>query len=872
MSTARLAFTAVFVLALLAPGVSHSLAQPAVSPAEPASPTAPGAMLIVENAGQWPEAARFQVWNSPLGAGTTWLAEDAIWLVVSSDNTVIGNHPGGTGWQGDWEPSRGDTVTARSDRVTLSPPHPVTLSSAIALKLTFPGSNPDVRMEPFGAVDTTVSYFLGNDPEQWRPTVPVWGGVRYVDLYPGVDLVLGERDTAWRLEAANDAAVEQVRVQIEGAEIVALDGAALQLAAAGGISSLALPTAPFPYRVMGVSALGSPLTLVLSSDSRPSQAHQPADNPGALLFSTFLGGSGGDIGYAIAVDAAGSAYVTGYAGSSDFPTTPGAFDPWGYDDAFVVKLNPAGSGLVYATFLGGSSGTDKGYGIAVDGTGSVYVMGETRSSNFPTTSGAFDTSYNGYYRDAFVAKLNPAGSGLAYATFLGGRNSEWGYAIAVDGAGSAYVTGETQSDDFPTTPGAFDTSLDGYWSDAFVVKLNPAGSGLAYATFLGGSDTDIGFGIALDAMGSAYVTGRTFSGNFPATPGAFDVSFNGFCDAFVVKLNPAGNGLAYATFLGGSSSSSGAADYGAAIAVDGAGSAYVTGQTNSRDFPTTPGAFDPSYNDDDAFVAKFNPTGSGLDYATFLGGGYQDIGYAIVVDEAGSAYVTGETHSSDFPITPRAFDISLNGSCDAFVAKLNPAGSGLVYATFLGGNSYDYGNAIAIDGAGSAYVTGETRSNDFPTTPGAFDPSCNYVDAFAARLRLDLYVPDVLAPIEQPTAGTFVSGAVTLRGFAIDRASAAGTGIDMVHIYLDGPYGTGTIIGGATYGLDRPDIAAQYGARFGPSGWELAWDTAGLAPGVHRLYLYAHRTTDNAWSVMDPHLVVVPGGPARWLPIVLRQR
>jgi hypothetical protein len=445
-----------------------------------------------------------------------------------------------------------------------------------------------------------------------------------------------------------------------------------------------------------------------------------------------------------------------------------------------------------------------------------------------------------------------------------------GYAIAVDGAGSAYVTGETQSDDFPTTPGAFDTSLDGYWSDAFVAKLNPAGSGLAYATFLGGSDTDIGFGIAVDGADSAYVTGRTFSSNFPTTPGAFDVSFNGFNDAFVLKLNPAGSGLAYATFLGGSSSNTGAADYGAAIAVDGAGSAYVTGETASSDFPTTPGAFDPSYNG--AFVAKFNPTGSGLVYATFLGGGGTDRGYAITVDGAGSAYVTGETSSSNFPTTPRALDTSLNGSYDAFVAKLNPAGSGLAYATFLGGNSYDYGYAIAVDGAGSAYVAGDTRSSDFPTTSGAFDPSYNDVDAFVAKLRLDLYVPDVLAPIEQPAAGAFVSGVVTLRGFAIDRASATGAGIDLVHIYLDGPYGTGTIIGAATYGLDRLDVAAQYGARFGPSGWELAWDTAGLAPGVHRLYLYAHRTTDNGWSLMDPHLVIAPGGPARWLPIVLRQR
>jgi hypothetical protein len=264
------------------------------------------------------------------------------------------------------------------------------------------------------------------------------------------------------------------------------------------------------------------------------------------------------------------------------------------------------------------------------------------------------------------------------------------------------------------------------------------------------------------------------------------------------------------------------------------------------------------------------------DCQSSLGSVNVDEGYAVAVNGAGSAYVMGRTESHDFPTTLGAFDTSYNGGGDACVVKLDPAGSALAYSTFLGGGGADYGGGIAIDGPGSAYVTGTTAFPDFPTTPGAYDTSYNggsaLGDAFVSKLNTAPYSPNVLAPIEQPTAGAFVSGVVTLRGFAIDRASATGTGIDMVHIYLDGPYGTGTIIGAATYGLDRSDIAAQYGARFGPSGWELAWDTSGLTPGVHRLYLYAHRTTDNAWSLMDPHLVVVPGGPTRWLPIMLRQQ
>lgn len=276
-----------------------------------------------------------------------------------------------------------------------------------------------------------------------------------------------------------------------------------------------------------------------------------------------------------------------------------------------------------------------------------------------------------------------------------------------------------------------------------------------------------------------------------------------------------------------------------------------------------PGAFDTSHNGDyyDAFVANLNPVGSALAYATFLGGSDIDYGRAIAVDGAGSAYVMGWTSSSDFPTTP-----------GVFVVKLNPAGSGLDYATFLGGSGHDDGFAIAVDGTGSATVTGQTDSNDFPATPGTFDTSFNGYpfDAFVVRLDMS-YTPNVLAPIKQPSAGAFVTSTVTLSGFAIDLASAAGTGIDRVHIYLDGPYGVGTIIGGATYGLDRPDGAAQYGTRFGPSGWELAWDTSGLAPSVHRLYLYAHRTTDDAWSLMPPHLAVVSGGHGLWLPLITRR-
>ena len=460
-----------------------------------------------------------------------------------------------------------------------------------------------------------------------------------------------------------------------------------------------------------------------------------------LTLGTFVGGNvagGNDVALAIDVDDLGQAYLTGYTQSVDFPTTAGAFDATlnGSTDVFVAKLNADGSSMEYGTYLGGN-GTSIGLGIAVDAVGSsVYVTGYTQSASFPTTAGAFDTSFGGT-QDVFVAKLGPTGS-LDYGTYLGGSSFEQGSGIAVDSAGSAYVTGYTQSISFPTTAGAFDTTSNGS-SDVFVVKLNPAGSGLEYGTYLGGTSDDLGNGIAVDAVGSAYVTGSTQSTGFPTTPGAFDTTWNGSNDVFgpnandvfVAKLNPTGSGLEYATYLGGT-----LGDAGTGLAVDAAGSAYVTGSTTSTSFPTTAGAFATTSNGgSDVFVAKLNPTGSGLEYATYLGGTSDDLGTGIAVDAAGSAYVTGSTTSTSFPTTADAFDTTANGGSDVFVAKLSPAGSGLTYGTYLGGSATDQGFAIAVDAAGSVYVTGDTNSTSFPTTAGTFDTSYNAgYDAFVVKL------------------------------------------------------------------------------------------------------------------------------------------
>jgi hypothetical protein len=759
------AFVLAVGLALLVPGGGWPLAaqsQPAAPAPIPDRARVSAALrsaplMFIENVGQFPapaggtgdQCARFQVRGDN---ATLYLAEDGLWVTVAkavNPSTALRRGSG----QG----------------------------SGHRLKLSFVGANPHPRLEPFNRLDTHVSYFVGRDPTNWRADVPVWGGVRYVDLYPGVDLeVTGDGGRwAWQLAIRDSQfAISNVRLRVEGVDALALGGDVLRLTTVLGEYTLPLlqVVGAADENLANPTITGDQVVLPFASAIPNPQLAiaNPQSGASDLLYSTFLGGFKGDRGSAIALDGAGSAYVTGYTFSSDFPTTVGAFDTSynGYEDAFVVKVNADGSGLAYATFLGGS-GYDGGNGIAVDGAGSAYVTGSTKSSDFPTTAGAFDTILNGDY-DAFMVKMNAAGTELAYATFLGGSGWEWSHAIDVDGAGSAYVAGHTSSSDFPITAGAFDTNYNGA-DDAFVVKVNADGTGLAYATFLGGSDGDYGQAIAVDRAGSAYVTGYTHSSDFPTTAGAFDTSLDGYFDAFVVKVNASATGLAYATFLGGSD-----LDLGSAIAVDGAGSAYVTGETPSSDFPTTAGAFDTSHNGDgDTFVVKVNASGTGLTYTTFLGGSDRDGGSDITLDGAGSAYVTGYTWSDDFPTTVGAFDTSYNGDGDTFVVKVNAGGTGLAYATFLGGSGYDGGDAIALAGAGNTYVTGVAGSSDFPTTAGAFDTSHNgRSDAFVAKIGTAEVTPTPTpTPVPPPALinGDFEGGFYLLKGQSIANGWAAYT-------------------------------------------------------------------------------------------------
>ncbi len=410
-----------------------------------------------------------------------------------------------------------------------------------------------------------------------------------------------------------------------------------------------------------------------------------------VLYSTFLGGSSTENATAIALDTNGNVYVTGSTASSDFPTTAGAYKRTvNRGDAFVVKLNATGSDLLFSTLLGGS-GNEISYGIATDSANNVYVTGSTTSTDFATTTGSFQLTSRGGSFEAFVTKFNSTGTQLTYSSYLGGNSNDEGLSIVVDTSSNAYLTGYTYSSNFPTTTGAYQPIFNGATnlSDAFIVKVNAAGSALTYATYLGGKANDLASGIAIDAAGNAYVTGTTLgtTNDFPTTTGAFQTTYKGssipgpVSDAFVTKLNPAGSSLVYSTYLGGNG-----ADQAFGIAVNAQGAAFITGSTTSSNFPTASDAFKIYAGAVDAFVAQLDAAGAVVPYATYLGGGGNDTGAGIALDNLGSIYVTGNTASPNFPMFPSAYQSSTSGGQNAFFAAIK-AGPSLI-ATSVSGASY----------------------------------------------------------------------------------------------------------------------------------------------------------------------------------------
>jgi hypothetical protein len=642
-------------------------------------------------------------------------------------------------------PGRSQRTTDHGPRTTPLIQNPKSKIENEFVRLRLVGANPNAEVVGSDDLPGKANYFIGNDPKKWRTNVPTYAKVRYHDVYPGVDLEYygnqsGQLEYDFIVAPGADLGAITLHVGADQEPPARIDqGGDLVVAAQGGGIRF---HKPLIYQPSARSSLitGHSSTVqgrfVVDARNRIHFALGPYDRTKPLVidpvlsYSTYLGGSAGDWGYGIAVDSSGSAYATGETASVDFPTV-NPLQPnnnsSGLSTCFVAKLNPTGSALVYSTYLGGNGG-DTGYGIAVDSSGSAYVAGRTYSPDFPTVNAFQSTNQSSVVGGTgFIAKLNASGSALVYSTYLGGSVADAVRSVAVDSPGNAHVTGYTLSIDFPVTPGAFQTAGPGGTcnaltnpspcDEAFVAELNASGSALVYSTYLGGSNYNAGFGIAVDSSGNAYVAGTTTSIDFP-TADPFQATLHGSSNAFVTKLNASGSGLIYSTYLGGSS-----LDQGTAISVDSSGSAYVTGYTASSDFPTV-NPLQPTIGAQGhacGYVAKLNPSGSALVYSTYLGGSVGEMAFGIGVDGSGDAYVVGLTMSPNFPtVNPiqsvnQATGGALISPSTAFVSELNAAGSALIYSTYLGGSVQDTASAVAVDPSGNAYITGNTLSPDFPT-------------------------------------------------------------------------------------------------------------------------------------------------------------
>jgi uncharacterized repeat protein (TIGR01451 family) len=580
-----------------------------------------------------------------------------------------------------------------------------------------------------------INYFIGNDPGLWHSNIPTFAAVKYSSIYPGVDLVYYGRGRKLEYDfiVAPGADPGVIGLNLGGAVALHLRGdGGLAIVLEGGELEWRPPVA---YQESGGSRQGVECRYRLSGNTVRFELgnydrRKPLVIDPVLLYSTYLGGSSssGDNARSVVVDSAGNACFTGYVNSFEFPHTSGPTAKSTASYAYVTKLDTTGTNLIFSTFIGGS-GSDTGRAIALDGDGNIYIAGQTSSYNFPNTN-AFQPAHavdTGSHEDAFFTELSASGSNIVYSTYIGGNdgNYESAYAVGVDSNGIVYVAGTTDSTTFPITPGALRTNRPTFGGvyTGFITSINPAKAGtnsLNYSSYVGGTNIDGVTGITVNGAGNAYVTGFTSSGDFATTSNAFQTKLSGYSDAFVCELNPAGTGLVFSTFLGGSGNENYGNTY-SGIALDPDGNVYVTGTTGSVDFPTTAGAAQQTFGggnieavpSGDAFITKFNPTGTALIYSTYFGGSLDEIAYALALDTNRSVYITGQTTSLDMPTRQPLYPFN---RFDAF-ATTNAAGNWRGLS--VGAQNV---NTIAVDPSnGSNIYAGTYRSGNNPVLYKSID-------------------------------------------------------------------------------------------------------------------------------------------------------
>ncbi|MEW5976152.1 MAG: SBBP repeat-containing protein [Acidobacteriota bacterium] len=594
-------------------------------------------------------------------------------------------------------------------------------------------------------------YLIGSDPKGWHTGIPRYERVVYEEVYPGIDQVFYGNQHQLEYDFVCGPGINPgvIRMRVTGADEVRREESGSLVIVAGNHRLVQRrpvvyqmvhgmrKEVPAEYDLAQADIFG--FTITGKYDPRLPLIIDPV-----LSYSTYLGGANGiDEGADISLDSAGNAYIAGFTQSTTFPTSNALlFGNRGQTDAFITKINPAGTALVYSTYFGGS-GDDLADGIFVDSLGQAYVAGTTSSPNIPLQN-AFQSSLRGL-TDAFVLKLAASGAPLVFSTYLGGTGNDTCRAVAADSSGNAYVTGTTDSLNFPVV-NWYQSSFNGGTTDAFVAKLSSGGFSLAYSSYLGGAGADEAYDIVVDSSNRVTLSGTTSSTNFPVVS-AYQAANAGGSDVFVTRLAAAGNTPVFSTYLGGSGN-----DVGYGVTVDGTGATYVTGNTQSANFPTTAGTFQRTVTAgaQDGFVSKLASAGSSLVYSSFVSGSGGVEALAIAVDGQGNAHIAGGTSSDNFH---RVFPVQASkrgGTHDAFVLKIDPTASEIIYSTYLGGNGDDVAKGIALDASGNAYITGYTSSTNFPTqTPFQASSQGGGRDGFVSKLSettsVRLFVPIVLS-------------------------------------------------------------------------------------------------------------------------------
>ncbi|MGE5398583.1 MAG: CARDB domain-containing protein, partial [Chitinophagales bacterium] len=653
-----------------------------------------------------------------------------------------------------------------------------------AVKLNFTGAK-TVKPHGEGLTPTRVSYLKGQQKD-WKTGLNTYSRVVYPDLWPGIDLVFrsGSNGLKYEFLVAPGSDPKQIKLTWQGAESIKINkqGGMEIKTPIGGFTD----QAPIAWQRNEEDYKEVDTSFCLRENSSQwgfelgnyDPARELVIDPAIIDYCGYIGGSREDKGGTIAVDNLGRIYVAAFTNSSEsqgFPVTPGLDTSFngGIWDGFVARMAADGASLEYCTYIGGSD-FDSCDGIAVDSSYRVYITGNSASSEsegFPVKGGP-DLTYNGGSSDSFVAQLTADGTSLEYCGYIGGSGMDYAMDVAFDNNGRVYLAGFTDSAQGLPVTGGLDSEYNGGTSDTWVARVVAGGSSLDYCGYIGGSNWDACYGLAVDNSGQAYVTGYTSSSQaegFPASIGP-DTSYNGGdYDAFVARVSADGNSLNYCGYIGGS-----LADLAFGIAVGSNSRAYVTGYTTSsltEGFPVKVGPYTGHGGDGDAFVARVSADGTSLDYCGYIGGANSDQGKAIAVDNSDRAYVLGDTFgdiNQGFP-TRGGPDSRYNGGlCDTFVARVTADGTSLDYCGYIGGLDSDYSGRIAVDGDGQAYITGYTSSSEnrgFPAYGGT-DISYNrgISDIFVARVKV-LPGPDLAVDLENPPTQAGSGEKVTVTAF-----------------------------------------------------------------------------------------------------------